>query len=168
MSPKTLSVVMEISESEAASFIDSFKSTFSGLRKFISNQIETCRLKGYVETIRKRRRCLPSINSSDYKQKTQAERQAINTIVQGSASDLVKTAMVKIEKTLAKAFGDKPNRGANLVMQLHDELIYEVHRLDVDRVKDIIRDGMENCIEFTVKMKVKIRMGTNWGNLDKV
>ena len=71
MSPTTLSVVMEVTESEAASFIDSFKSTFSGLRKFISNQIESCRLKGYVETIRKRRRALPNINSSDYKQKTQ-------------------------------------------------------------------------------------------------
>ena len=71
MSPKTLSVVMEIDESDATAFIDSFKSKFPGLRKFIANQIENCKLKGYVETIRKRRRCLPSINSSDYKQRTQ-------------------------------------------------------------------------------------------------
>ena len=71
MSPRTLSVVMDINESEAIAFIDSFKSTFTGLKKFISNQIENCKLKGYVETIRKRRRCLPSINSSDFKLRTQ-------------------------------------------------------------------------------------------------
>jgi DNA polymerase I-like protein with 3'-5' exonuclease and polymerase domains len=71
MSPKTLALVMDVCESEAASFIDSFKTTFPDLRKFISNQIENCRLKGYVETIRKRRRCLPGINSQDFKQRTQ-------------------------------------------------------------------------------------------------
>jgi DNA polymerase I-like protein with 3'-5' exonuclease and polymerase domains len=89
MSAKTLSFVMNMSESEAAAFIDSFKATFPGLKKFISNQIENCKLKGYVETIRKRRRCFPNITSTDIKLRTQAERQAINTIVQGSASDLV-------------------------------------------------------------------------------
>jgi len=76
--------------------------------------------------------------------------------------------MVKIEKLIAKEFSHLTNRGAYLVMQLHDELIYEVHKSDVERVNDIIREGMENCIEFAVKMKVKIRTGTNWGNLEKL
>lgn len=67
MSPRTLSVVMEVTESDAILFIDSFKSTFSGLKKFITDQIENCKLKGYVETIRKRRRPLPNINSSDFR-----------------------------------------------------------------------------------------------------
>ncbi len=71
MSPKTLALVMDVSESEATTFIDSFKTTFPDLKKFISNQIESCKLKGHVETIRKRRRCLPGINSPDFKQRTQ-------------------------------------------------------------------------------------------------
>ena len=91
-----------------------------------------------------------------------AERQAINTIVQGSASDLVKTAMVKIDKVLAAK-----KVTACLVMQLHDELIYEIDKSDVVEVARIIRDGMEKCMEFAVEMKVKIRIGSNWGNLEK-
>lgn len=90
-----------------------------------------------------------------------AERQAINTIVQGSASDLVKTAMVKIEKAIRKTGVD-----AYLVMQLHDELIFEVGSQDVEQVKRIIKEGMEDCMEFSVKMKIKLRVGSNWGNLD--
>jgi DNA polymerase I-like protein with 3'-5' exonuclease and polymerase domains len=80
MSPKTLSLVMNLCESEASAFIDSFKSAFPGLKKFIVNQIENCRIKGYVESIRRRKRFFPNINSSDIKLRTQAERQAINTL----------------------------------------------------------------------------------------
>ena len=83
--------------------------------------------------------------------------------------------MVKIEKTLRKKFSSytKDNfvqsaRGAFLVMQLHDELIYEVNQKDLNEVKNIVRDCMENCIEFVVKMKVKIRVGNSWGNLTQV
>lgn len=79
--------------------------------------------------------------------------------------------MVKIEKTLRKKFSQFKNdsgRGAFLVLQLHDELIYEVNQSDLDEVKEIIRDCMENCIDFPVKMKIKMRIGDSWGNLEKV
>ena len=88
-------------------------------------------------------------------------------IIQGSASDLVKSAMVKIEKNLRKSFpySDK-KRGAYLVMQLHDELIYEVNQSDLKQVEKMVKDCMENCFEFPVRMKIKMRTGQNWGTLD--
>ena len=75
--------------------------------------------------------------------------------------------MVKIDKSIKKLLGDT-NRRADLVMQLHDELIYEVNEQDLSQMQEIIKDGMENCMDFKVKMKVKIRVGSNWGNLVNV
>lgn len=75
--------------------------------------------------------------------------------------------MVKIEKSIRKKFNNK-QRGAFLVLQLHDELIYEVNKSDLNEFKEIVRDGMENCIDLVVKMKIKMRIGNNWGSLDKI
>ncbi|CAF0883929.1 unnamed protein product [Brachionus calyciflorus] len=175
ISAKTLSTFLNQDENEASNFIESFQSTFPGLKKFIKTQVENCRLKGYVETIRKRRRLLPNISSMEMKQKAQAERQAINTIIQGSASDIVKSAMVKIDKILKKKYSitindrfDRNSGGAFMVMQLHDELIYEVNEQYLDDVKLIIKDCMENCMDLPVKMKAKIRAGLSWGSLDVI
>lgn len=93
----------------------------------------------------------------------------MNTIVQGSASDLVKSAMIKIEKTLRKRYANKDQRrGAFMVMQLHDELIYEVNKRDLTEVQAIVRDCMENCMELPVRMKIKMKCGTTWGSLTPV
>lgn len=75
--------------------------------------------------------------------------------------------MVKIEKTIRKKFPNELNRGAFLVLQLHDELIYEVNKSDLNEVKSIVKDCMENCIDFPVRMKIKMRIGESWGSLDK-
>lgn len=106
MSPKTLSAVMDISESEAASFIDSFKSAFPDLRKFISTQIEKCRVKGYIETIRKRRRCLPNINNKDYKLRTQVIRINKNTFIKSSFNENDFKKRLK-DKQLTQLFKDR-------------------------------------------------------------
>ena len=190
ISAKTLSIFLGLSENEASQFIDSFKCTFPGLKNYITKQIDHCRAKGYVETIRKRRRYLPNISNLDHKQRAQvpqkyqnllcfnqlesliivnkAERQAVNTMVQGSASDLVKSAMIKIEKTLRKKYRDDSSRGASMVMQLHDELIYEVNKKDLNDVKSILKDCMENCMDLPVKMKIKTKSGSSWGSLSSV
>ena len=91
-------------------------------------------------------------------------------MIQGSASDLVKSAMVKIEKAIHKLYLDKnKNRAAFLVLQLHDELIYEVNKSDLNEIKAIIKDSMENCIDkLRVKMKIKMHIGDDWGHLDKI
>jgi DNA polymerase I-like protein with 3'-5' exonuclease and polymerase domains len=90
-------------------------------------------------------------------------------VIQGSASDLVKSAMIKIQKTLARKYPSGSScRGAVLVMQLHDELIYEVNQLDINDVKHIVKECMENCMELVVKMKVKMRVGQTWGCLTEV
>ena len=103
--------------------------------------------------------------------------------MQGSASDIVKTAMVRIEKTIRKTYsnlnrkftndcnlfgascGTSSPRGAFLVLQMHDELIYEVNRLDLKDIRMIVQDSMENCMNFRVKMKAKVKIGTSWGSL---
>lgn len=99
-------------------------------------------------------------------------------MIQGSASDLVKSAMVKIEKTLRKKYGsqgkeNKDNwpeqfRGAYMVMQLHDELIFEVNKQDLSEVQAIVKECMENCMELTVSMKVKMKVGPRWGSMNSV
>lgn len=89
-------------------------------------------------------------------------------MVQGSASDLVKSAMIKIEKTLRKKYRDDSSRGASMVMQLHDELIYEVNKKDLNDVKSILKDCMENCMDLPVKMKIKMKSGSSWGSLSSV
>lgn len=90
--------------------------------------------------------------------------------MQGSATDLVKSSMVKIEKALKRKFScfSDLKRGAFLIMQLHDELIYEVNKLDIHDVELIVRECMENCFEFPVKMKTKIKIGSNWGSLTPI
>lgn len=176
-----MSTFLGIDEVEASNFIESFKSTFPGLKKFISTSIDECKKNGFVESIRKRRRHIPNIFSADIRLRAQAERQAINTIVQGSASDIVKTAMVRIEKTIRKTYSElnrkysndcnlfcgstSSPRGAFLVLQMHDELIYEVNRLDLKDIRMIVQDSMENCMNFRVKMKAKVKIGTSWGSL---
>lgn len=171
ISAKTLAVFLGgLSENEASAFIESFKNTFPALKRYIGKQVETCRAKGYIESIRKRRRYLPNIASVEPRQRAQAERQAVNTIVQGSASDLVKSAMIKIEKALRKKYAslDEEGRGAQLVMQLHDELIYEVNETDLSDVQAIVRDCMENCMDLPVRMKIKMKIGPTWGSLVSV
>ena len=109
--------------------------------------------------------------SEDMKIKGQAERQAINTLVQGSASDLVKSSMVKIDKTISKKFKTKSGTTympAKLVLQMHDELIYEVNEKYLKEIQYIVKDCMENCMELPVKMKVKIKIGKTWGTLTNV
>jgi DNA polymerase I-like protein with 3'-5' exonuclease and polymerase domains len=109
--------------------------------------------------------------SEDTKIRAQAERQAINTLVQGSASDLVKSSMVKIDKTITKKFKTKSGTAympAKLVLQMHDELIYEVNDKYIKEIQSIVRDCMENCMQLPVKMKVKVKVGKTWGTLINV
>ena len=138
-------------------------------------------------TMSGRRRYLPAINSTNAYAKCQSERQTVNTSVQGSAADLMKMAMNNIDARLARTFGASclkrghgrgggggrgeggranNQRGGFLVLQLHDELLYEVCRGDVDVVVDIIRNEMENVAQLAVKLPVKVKVGASWGSLD--
>ena len=182
---KSLAEQLETSEEEASMFVESFKRKYKGVNTFIQKTIDGCRKNGYVSTLAGRKRFLPTINSPESHARSQAERQSVNTAVQGSAADLVKKAMHRIYVKLQAKFKDNclrkiptsenkkresasPPRGAFLILQIHDELLYEVNKKDVDLVLQIIRDGMEHAYKLSVKTPVKIHIGNSWGHLEEV
>lgn len=177
MGAKTLSEELNVSEEDASVYMEQFKERYSGIKYYIKETIETTRKLGYVTTIGGRRRYLTAINSSNTYAKAQGERQSVNTAVQGSGADLVKKAMNSIDDKLRKMFGstcvnDKKRfneqRGAFLVLQLHDELLYEVSSKEVKVVSDIIRTEMENVWKLAVKLPVRLKVGYDWGSLKEV
>ncbi|WAR06887.1 DPOLQ-like protein [Mya arenaria] len=161
---KALGEQLEVEENDAAVFIETFKARYPVMRAYLRQTVDQCRMDGFVKTILGRKRYLPGITSTQPHARAQAERQAVNTTVQGSAADLVKTAMVRIDDRLAK-MQKCPPAGGYLVLQLHDELIYEVsseHMADLARV---VKQCMENTMELSVRMPVKIKVGASWGKL---
>ncbi len=112
---------------------------------------------GYVETLKKRRRYLPNINSQNATVRSAEERQAINMPIQGTAADMIKIAMNKI----AEQFRNKKFKSA-MIIQVHDELVFEVHKDELDEVKKIVKKEMEEAIKLKVPVKVDIGIGDNW------
>ncbi|KAM6382615.1 LOW QUALITY PROTEIN: DNA polymerase theta [Alca torda] len=190
---KSLGEQMGIDENEAADYIESFKSRYTGIQKFLRETVKSCRRDGFVQTILGRRRYLPAIKDPNPYSKAHAERQAVNTTVQGSAADIVKTATVNIQRRLeafssmikshghlessfqrdkAGKLARKSNRrllhpisGGFFILQLHDELLYEVAEDDVIQVAQIVKHEMENAIKLSVKLNVKVKIGPSWGAL---
>lgn len=134
------------------------------------------RQQGYIETLAGRRRYLPHINSADSAQRSQAERQAINTSIQGSAADVAKYAMLRMERNLKKyeatlginMADDAGSSHVHLVLHLHDELMYEVPADKAMKVARILKSSMENCAKLKVPLQVKLKAGSSWGNLASV
>lgn len=162
MGNKTLSTHLDVSEIEAAAFMDSFYKTYPAVRAFTEAIVQECRAKGYVETLTKRRRYLPDINSNIASKKSAAERQAVNTTIQGSAADIAKHAMCAIE---ACANQDPRPR---LILQMHDELIYEVPEAKQHAFVHILREVMENTMKLKVPLPVKVKCGYTWGSLKEI
>ncbi|XP_036206823.1 DNA polymerase theta isoform X2 [Myotis myotis] len=193
MGAKSLGDQMGIKENDAACYIDSFKSRYIGINHFMKETVKNCKRDGFVQTILGRRRYLPGIKDNNPYHKAHAERQAINTTVQGSAADIVKIATVNIQKQLEtfqsifKSHGHRevmlqgdrtgllpkrklqgmfrPIRGGFFILQLHDELLYEVAEEDVVQVAQIVKNEMENALKLSVKLKVKVKIGASWGEL---
>ena len=180
---KALSEQLGIEEDEAAKFMETFKSKYPTMKRFIADTVKLCRENGYIVTLLGRKRYLSGIHSQNIHARRQAERQAVNSTVQGSAADLVKTVMIKIDRTLVREHISslpcltlsKPSgvdsepghgpRGAYLVLQLHDELLYEVRERDLPRVAAIVQQEMENALQLSVRFPVKMKVGSSWGNL---
>lgn len=177
MGSKSLGNQLDISEEQASKIIETFKSRYTGMRDFMAGTIEQCKNNGYVETILNRRRYLWAIHSKNITEKTKAERQAVNSTIQGSAADLVKKAMIAINHALtnnglvtyvcspSQALKDSNNR-ALLVLQLHDELMYEVDEEKLHEVAVIIKTEMESALSLAVKLPVKLKVGRSWGNME--
>ncbi len=158
-----LSRDLGISQEEASDFIDAYFSRYPGVRDYILSQIERARKEGYVTTILGRRRYIPEINSNNSGMRQFAERQAINTPVQGSAADLIKKAMVDIFCEIRKS-GLK----SKLILQIHDELVFEVPKPELDELIKLVRQKMEGCVKFSVPIKAVAKVGKNWLEMKEV
>ena len=160
MSAFRLAQDLGISRTQAKDFIDSYFRTYSNIQNFITNTIQSAEEKGYIETIFKRRRPILNINSRNKIEKAAAERIAVNSPVQGSAADIVKKAMINIFQALKEK-----NSPAKLLLQVHDELIFECpdEPAIVEETINLIRDKMENAVKLSVPLRVSIESGDSWG-----
>lgn len=140
---------------EAAMFIDIYFKRYPRVKSYIDEMIELARKQGFVTTLLGRRRYIPEINSSNRQKREFAERTAINTPIQGSAADLIKVVMIDVAEEL-KA------KKSKMILQVHDELVFEVSKDELDFVKEMVKDKMENTVQLDVPIKVDINVGENW------
>ncbi len=148
---------LEISRSEAKSIIDGYFENFPDVKIFMDSAINNARENGYVETISGRRRYLPDINSRNAIVRGVAERNAINAPIQGTAADLIKIAMVEIFKEF-----EKRKLKSKMIMQVHDELNFEVALSELDEVKEVVKEKMESAYQLSIPLSVDIGVGENW------
>ena len=152
-----LSERLGVSRAEAKELIDGYFMSFPGVKDYIDTTIENARRDGYVETLLHRRRYLPDINSRNANVRGYAERNAVNAPIQGTAADIIKIAMVKIADRL-KREGLK----AEMLLQVHDELNFNVPLDEVERVKTLVKEEMEGAFSLSVPLRVDIGVGQNW------
>src|SRR5918997_1784578 len=152
-----LSRQLGISLEDARMFIARYFERFSGVRAFLDRQIELARRQGYVETLFKRRRYIPELKELNFSLRAYGERNAQNSPLQGSAADLIKLAMVRIHRGLK----DRGLRG-RMLLQVHDELIFEAPPEEVEVMTELVRSQMENVVELKVPLVVDIGVGPNW------
>jgi len=127
------------------------------VKDYMDLSIDQAREKGFVETIMGRKRMLNDINSRNAVVRGYAERNAINAPIQGSAADIIKLAMIKV----ADALKEKDYK-SKMLLQVHDELVFDVHQSEIDIFKSLIKDKMENAISISVPLDVELGIGTNW------
>jgi len=152
-----LSQQTNLNRSEAKELIETYYSTYPKLRAYMQDQIDFARDHGYVSTVLGRRRYLKDINSQNAIVRGAAERNAVNAPIQGSAADIIKLAMIAIQKRL-----QNENWKSKMLLQVHDELVFDVPKEEVDSLKDMIKNEMENAFEINVPLVVDIGIGNNW------
>ena len=152
-----LSERLNIPRAEAKALIDGYFRTYPHIREFIDKSTETAREKGYVSTIMGRKRYLPDINSRNATVRSYAERNAVNAPIQGSAADIIKIAMIRIFDEL-----NARHMRSKMVMQVHDELIFNVPLDEVAELQEIVTRLMEGAFNGAVPLEVASGVGTNW------
>jgi DNA polymerase-1 len=155
--PFALSRQLNISMEDARSFIARYFERFAGVRAFLDRSIALAREQGYVETIFKRRRYIPEIRDRNFNMRAYGERNAQNSPLQGSAADLIKVAMTRIHSAIRR----EGLRG-RMLLQVHDELVFEVPPEELERMSELVRSNMENVVELRVPLVVDLGVGANW------
>ncbi|HRG18788.1 MAG TPA: DNA polymerase I [Flavobacterium lutivivi] len=152
-----LSNQTDLTRSESAALIDAYYKTYPKLKSYMSNQVDFAREYGYVETISGRRRYLKDINSANAVVRGAAERNAVNAPIQGSAADIIKIAMINIHKKLVSE-----NWKSKMLLQVHDELVFDVHNSELEKIKPMIKHEMENAFKMDVPLEVEMGTGRDW------
>ena len=161
LSPFGLSQNLGIVPSEAKQFIAAYFEKYSGVRKFIDKTLEEARRDLKVRTLFGRVRPIPDINSKNSNQRGFAERTAVNTPLQGTAADLIKVAMIRIDAALRER-----KMKSRMTLQVHDELVFEVPEKEVDTMQSLVRDQMEKVHALAVPLLVEMGVGPNWRDLE--
>ena len=157
MSAVGLARQVGIERAEAQSYIDLYFSRYPGVKEYMDQTRQQAREQGYVETVFGRRLYLHEIKSSNVQRRQYAERTAINAPMQGTAADIIKRAMVQLDEAISQS-----NLDMKMTMQVHDELVFEIHRDVVDEASDLIRRFMVNAAKLTVPLLVEVGVGDNW------
>ena len=152
-----LSNQTNLSRSEAKELIDTYYETYPKLKAYMSSQVDFARENGYVETVLNRRRYLKDINSRNAVVRGAAERNAVNAPIQGSAADIIKLAMINIHKKFEVA-----NFKSKMILQVHDELVFDAHKDELEIIKPVIKHEMEHAFSLKVPLDVEIGLGNNW------
>ncbi|SEL53662.1 DNA polymerase I [Maribacter orientalis] len=152
-----LSNQTDLSRSEAKELIDTYYKTYPKLRNYMSEQVDFARENGYVQTVLGRRRYLKDINGSNAIVRGAAERNAVNAPIQGSAADIIKIAMINIHKKL-----EEGNYKSKMLLQVHDELVFDIYNPELEELKTLIKSEMENAYKLDVPLDVEVGVGENW------
>ncbi len=161
LSPFGLAQNLQIETGEAKKFIDAYFEKYSGVRKYLDHTLEQARKTGQVKTLFGRARPIPDINSKNYNMRGFAERTAVNTPLQGTAADLIKIAMIRIDADLRAA-----RMQSRMLLQVHDELVFEAPEAEADALRSLVRRHMEEVHPLKVPLLVEIGVGPNWRDLD--
>jgi DNA polymerase-1 len=152
-----LSNQTDLSRGEAKELIDTYYASYPKLRAYMDDQVNFARENGYVETVLGRRRYLKDINSSNAVVRGAAERNAVNAPIQGSAADIIKLAMINIYKKL-----EEMNCKSKMLLQVHDELVFDIHNDELEDMKKLIQEEMQNAYKMSVPLDVEVGIGQNW------
>jgi DNA polymerase-1 len=160
MSDYGLEQATEFSREQAAKFIKAYFEKYPGVRKYLDDTKEKARRDGYVQTMLGRRRYIPDINSSNRQVREAAERMAINMPVQGTSADIIKVAMINLYREMAKL-----KLKSKMLLQVHDELVFEAPGEEMDVLREIVPDIMDSAVKLDVPLKVDTKVGKNWGEM---
>lgn len=152
-----LSVQLGCSRKEAAGFIKSYFERYTGVKEYMASTISQAKKDGFVTTLLGRKRYLPDINNRNFNRRSFAERTAINTPIQGTAADIMKLAMIKVDEALKES-----GLSSRVLLQVHDELVLEVKNSEKELTAQVVREAMENAFKLDVKLKADVAFGENW------
>lgn len=160
MSEFRLSKDIGMSISEARDFINKYFETYPEIKTYMDEVVETCKKQGYVSTLLNRKRYIPTINDKNFMVRQQAQRYAMNTPIQGTGADILKLAMIEVDKALKEK-----NLKSQMILQVHDELIFDVFEDELEEVMSLVKEKMENCIKMDVPLIVEGNYAKNWCEL---